>query len=351
MSYWHTHQLYDHNFLGLIDGPAQRSVIKTLAERIQGDGSLKMSQKTLAKLSAESSASVYRALDQAEALGLITRHREGRRKAERIVWHACPPDCSEKTHTGKNDTSKPVLVRESTADHFPKPAKRRRKPKPSFTPKETATECSQTDDTETSQTDEKSPVIFTVTTLKDNPSLNTDKGISETSQTDDTESYVSLVQAAEALSALADIEGHTPLTVETEVLLDLLNDNSPQALRVAALAVELWGHIPQPFTHDHSEQLNTHASDVAGINTLRLYKAIIHYTRTQTSSQPWRTLSKAFKAGYVDDYTRKTVAQPIHMSPVADSVEKMHTGKQFGQLFTPAPVDDLMARLSALSPE
>ena len=351
MSYWHTHQLYDHNFLGLIDGPAQRSVIKTLAERIQGDGSLTMSQKTLAKLSAESSASVYRALDQAEALGLITRHREGRRKAERIVWHACPPGCSEKTHTGKNDTSKPVLVRESTADHFPKPAKRRRKPKPSFRPKETASECSQIDDTQTSQTDEKPPVIFTVNTLKDKTPSNTGKGVSETSQTDDTENYVSLVQAVEALSALADIEGHTPLTVETEVLLDLLNDNSPQALRVAALAVELWGHIPQPFTHDHSEQLNTHASQVAGINTLRLYQAIIHYTRTQPGSKPWRTLSKTFKAGYVDDYTRKTVTQPVHMSQVADNVEKMHTGKQFGQLFTPAPVDDLMARLSALSPE
>lgn len=350
MSYWHTHQLYDHNFLGLIYGPAQRSVIKTLAERIQGDGSLKMSQKTLAKLSEESSASVYRALDQAADLGLITRHREGRRKAERIVWHACPPDCSEKTHTGKNDTSKPVLVRQSTADHFPKPAKKR-KPKPVFTSKETAAECSQTDDTETSQTDEKSAVIFTVTTLKDNPSLNTDEGISETSQTDDTESYVSLVQAAEALSALADTEGHGPLSAETEVLLDLLNDHSPQGLRVAALAVELWGSIPQPFTHDHSEQLNAYVVDVAGINTLRLYKAIIHYTRTQPSSKPWRTLSTTFKEGYVSDYTRKTVAQPTLMSSLADDVEKMHTDEKFGQLFTPAPVDELMSRLSTISPE
>jgi hypothetical protein len=358
VAYWHTKQFRDHRFLALIDGPAQRSVLKTLAEYIGHDGTLKMSQTTLARESGESASSVNRALDQAESLKLISRHREGRRKAERIVWHACPPDCGESTHTGKYDTAKPVMSKESTADGFIKPAKKRRapKPKPAFRVKQSPAETSQTDntrsETETSQFDENTGVSFTVTTLKDKPSLNREVSISETSQTDNTDHYALLVEAAQHLSKLADTQGHDPVTAETEVLLDMLNDTSPasRALELTALAVKLWGDIPQPFTHDHAEQLNRFAADTLNVNTMRLYRAINHYNNTQPAGKPWRTLSQTFKAGFVADYTRKTVTQPAQVSPVAHSVAETHP-REFGRIFAPPPVDELMERLSTLTPK
>ena len=324
VAYWHSKQFRDHGYLALIDGPAQRSVLKTLAEYILQDGTLKMSQKTLAKKSGESASSVNRALEQAEQFQLISRHRQGRRSAEVIRWHACPADCQEKKHTGKTDTAAPVISKESTADGFPKPKKKRAPKKTArvqFRPKEGTAESSQTDNTQTYQTDEKGPQLVRVTTLKDNPSLNTSKGVSKSSQTDNTQTYASLTLTLETLALDDDYEA-----VNSQVMLHLLNDYT-HGLTVAALAVDVWGTIPQPLTHGHAEELVRHFETHTGYDAGPLYLAIYKYnSKAEGRGERWHHLSRVLQQAIV----RKTdLLDTVDMSQVAGTLTETAPGYSF----------------------
>lgn len=363
MAFWHLNQLIDHGYLKYLHGEGQKLALTVLASFMADDGERRVSQETLAKrCGGISTRTVARALEQAEDLKLISRHRQGRRQAEVIRWHACPPDCAKASHTGKTDTARPLLSKESTADGFPKPKKRRvrfedKKPVP-LTGQIVTTEAS----SETGQivtkpgvSDKLSPLKGTNHLVKEEVSVKGETVDKQSGQIVTTEAYIALCEAVEKLVLTVTLEEWTAEAIETEVLLELLTDHSssvPQ-LDVAALAVELWGEIPSEITHDHSEWLLRHLAQVADINTLRLHTAILDYYQQPTASTPWHDLSNTFRTGYVEQVTRKVSQIPTRLSQVAPTLTETASPLKLAYSFPPkdVQVEQLTQRLSQLAPE
>jgi len=339
MAYWHTHQLRDHGYLKLVTTSGYRSVVKTLAEVMSQNGELKMSQKTLADLSCESVKTVQRALDQLEDLKLISRHRQGRRSAEVISWHH-PLDCTIEKHTGKTDTMQAGPSKESTADGFPKPKRKRRGKAALVKIVPADSETGQADhtqaDSETGQIVQNPGVSDQLTSLKDKPRLNKQVvSISEreklgTGPVDLTQTYVSLALAVEALALDDDDEA-----INSRVLLHLLDDRQHGA-DVPALAVEAWGAIPQPFTHGHAEELVRRFEKHTGKDAGPVYLAAHRYNANEDTKPAWGELTSTVRAQLIRN------GDLLQLPPVT-----------YGSTFPPhdEQVADLMSKLSAITSE
>lgn len=129
MAYWHTKSLAEHNHLGALFG-AEQSVAKTLAEDVGYDGTYSTTEKRLAERSGVAPGTVAKAALKLEHMGVISRHRAGRRSPTVYTWHSCPPGCSDPMHTGKKDTQASRYISGAPPiDDQPKPlskAKRRK---------------------------------------------------------------------------------------------------------------------------------------------------------------------------------------------------------------------------------
>ena len=78
---------------------------KTLAEHVGYDGTYSTTEKRLAERAGVAPGTVAKAALKLEHMGLISRHRAGRRSPTVYTWHSCLPGCSDPMHTGKKDTS------------------------------------------------------------------------------------------------------------------------------------------------------------------------------------------------------------------------------------------------------
>lgn len=103
LAYWHTKSLTDHKHLDALFG-AEQSVAKTLAENIGYDGTYSTAEKRLAELAGVAPGTVAKAILKLEHMGVISRHRAGRRSPTVYTWHSCTPGCVDPLHTGKKDT-------------------------------------------------------------------------------------------------------------------------------------------------------------------------------------------------------------------------------------------------------
>ena len=350
MTYWHTKSLYDHKYLEALHA-AEGSAAKTLADRAGFDGRWSTSMERLAKDAGVSKPTVIKAMKELERLGLISRHREGRRSATVYTWHSCPPGCSDPAHTGKKDsrvskflygavTSEAVVTVQAEA----KPVSKRRKRAEA---KKRVKESLQGVSEWSSHTASGKASGKATYPLKDENRLKSEAEIISASgkaYVDDPMWHYGALYLE--VQALADSDYVDALTAE--VLLDMLDD--PQvSSTVAALAVEMWGDIPSPLTFEQVEALRETFETSTGFDTRSHYMAIYRYGTQGAGVQPWRHLPQATKDKWLRQYAYATAAMQV--SEVARSVKETAPAKHFGQLFTPAPVDDLMAKLSALSPE
>jgi hypothetical protein len=346
MAYWHTHQLLDHGYLKLVRTSGYRSVAKTLAHVMNKKGALKMSQKTLAAQSCESVKTVQRALAELEDLKLISRHRQGRANAEVINWHH-PLDCTIEKHTGKTDTMQAGPSKESTADGFPKPKRKRRgkTARVGFVPTDSVR--GQADhtgaDSVRGQIVQNPGVSDQLGSLKDKNTLNTEVvSISEkekpgTGPVDLTQTCASLALTVEALALDDDDEA-----INSRVLLHLLDDRQHGA-DFPALTVEAWGTIPQPFTHGHAEELVRRFEKHTGKDAGPVYLAAHRYNANEDTKPAWANLTSTDRAELIRN------GDLMQMSQVGPTLAETAPGYSF-----PAhdvQVANLTRRLSAITPE